>query len=107
MATEKRLIDVNAVICEMQNCLDNNPDAKGSVTYHVWEGIIEILKREPTVDAVHDKRVHGEWADVIHAVVDTTGYCTRCGKKAVWRTRDKPYNICPYCGADMRGDGNG
>lgn len=47
--------------------------------------------------------VHGEWVNVVHALVDTTGYCTKCGKQAVWRTKtNKPYIICPNCGAKMQ-----
>lgn len=58
-----------------------------------------------TVDA--REVVDAYWVNVIHAVVDTTGYCTNCNKKAVWRTRDKTYDICPHCGATMKGIMNG
>ena len=44
----------------------------------------------------------GRWLNVVSAIVDTTGNCSECRKEAVWRTRNKPYTICPNCGADMR-----
>ena len=43
--------------------------------------------------------VHGRWKNITIAVVDTTGYCGVCGEQAVWRSRNKPYAICPNCGA--------
>ena len=49
--------------------------------------------------------VHGRWENMTIAIVDTTGYCGVCRKQAVWRSRNKPYAICPYCGARMEGDG--
>lgn len=53
MANEKRLIDVNRVINEMQKCLDESlPDAHDSIAYFAFESIITALKQEPTVDAV-------------------------------------------------------
>ena len=52
MATEKRLIDVNRVINEMQKCIDESPHERGSVAHFVFGTIIESLKKEPTVDAV-------------------------------------------------------
>lgn len=47
---------------------------------------------------------HGRWANIIAGVIDSTGNCTNCGEEAVWRTRKKPYTICPNCGAKMDGD---
>ena len=47
-----RLIDVNKVIDSMQKCLDESPDKRHSVAYFAFESIIELLKQEPTVDAV-------------------------------------------------------
>ena len=52
MANKKRLIDADKVINAMQKCLDEEPDKKGSVAYFAFESIIELLKQEPTVDAV-------------------------------------------------------
>lgn len=46
---------------------------------------------------------HGRWVNIIAGVIDSTGNCTNCGEEAVWRTRNKPYTICPNCGAKMDG----
>ena len=48
--------------------------------------------------------VHGRWLHVHVAVVDTTGDCSACNTEAVWRTRRKPYSLCPNCGARMDGE---
>lgn len=63
---EKRLIDANNVISQMQACLDDRPDLKGSVAYFAFEEIIGALKKEPTVDAVEvaDMREFAE--DVVY-----------------------------------------
>lgn len=47
---------------------------------------------------------HGRWVNMLIAKIDTTGDCTNCGQEAVWRTRNKPYAVCPNCGAKMDGD---
>ena len=64
------------------------------------ETVAEHLYDIPAAD-VRPVR-HGRWLCVVKAVVDTTGICSNCCEKAVWRTRKKPYAICPNCGADMR-----
>ncbi len=46
--------------------------------------------------------VHGRWEILLIAAVDTIGKCTNCKGEAVWRTRKKPYVICPNCGAHMK-----
>ena len=47
--------------------------------------------------------LQAKWKNVVAGRVDTTGECTNCGKQAVWRTRRSPYEICPGCGAVMKG----
>ena len=97
MATEKRLIDVNKVIDEMQKCIDESAYARDSIASYTFGAIIECLKREPTVDAV--EVVHGRWR-----IIDFKGNveCSECGY-----TMDLEYKFCPNCGAKMDGDGNG
>ena len=53
----------------------------------------------PAADVVEVK--HGRWVNIVHAIVDTTGYCDKCNSQSVWRTRDMAYEICPRCGARM------
>ena len=64
-----------------------------------------IIHAENVINAIPaaDVRpvVRGRWLNVVSAIVDTTGNCSECRKEAVWRTRNKPYTICPNCGAMM------
>lgn len=65
---------------------------------------IKALKTE----AVEVK--HGEWIMVIDENDCECIECPLCGEQFYDGdndTFDKPYNYCPNCGADMRGDGNG
>ena len=98
MATEKRLIDANA--------LKKKADMRGHcirpmVTgYHLCVSVRDI-DNAPTVDAV--EVVHGRWKksyDAFHDLVNTV--CSCCG-----HTGAKHFNYCPNCGAKMDGDGNG
>ena len=60
------------------------------------------------VEAVEVK--HGEWIMVIDENDCECIECPLCGEQFYDGdndTFDKPYNYCPNCGADMRGDGNG
>ena len=59
----------------------------------------DVLKRRE-VEPVR----HGRWENILIAKIDTTGDCTNCGQEAVWRTRNKPYAVCPNCGAKMDGE---
>lgn len=67
MATEKRLIDVNKVIDQMQKCIDESPYARDSIASYTFGAIIEALKKEPTVDAVEVVRCE----DCKYRVLDT------------------------------------
>ena len=67
--------------------------------------LISIVNTIPAAEVA--PVVHGRWLHVHVAVVDTTGDCSACNTEAVWRTRRKPYSLCPNCGARMDGDGNG
>ena len=67
----------------------------------LWDEIEDPL-RIPTADV---EEVHrAAWSVVAKGSVDTVGYCSRCGKKAVWRTKQGPYKLCPNCGAKMDGE---
>ena len=98
MATEKRLIDANALA---ENWFKTNDTGTK---------VVELLEIEkaPTVDAV--EVVHGRWE------VDEFGhYCTACREYGPEIEGDAeivdllkygtPY--CPNCGAKMDGDVNG
>lgn len=62
---------------------------------------IDDVLNIPAADVVEVK--HGEWVNMVRAVIDTVGDCSECGKEAVWRTLNKPYALCPHCGAKMDG----
>ena len=64
-------------------------------------GARKLIEEAPT--AYVAPVVHGRWLHVHVAVVDTTGDCSACNTEAVWRTRRKPYSLCPNCGARMKG----
>ena len=65
------------------------------------ENVITVseIEKAPTLEVEPVK--HGRWENITVAVVDTTGYCSVCGEQAVWRSRTKPYAVCPNCGAKM------
>ena len=87
MATEKRLIDANAIDYENIMCSQDQ--------LH-W--LYAIIEKQPTVDAV--EVVHGRWGEyeVFKGAASLNGYpCSACGKRVSAKT-----NYCPNCGADMR-----
>ena len=83
MATEKRLIDANALIAEYDRV-------------HIGEAgkARKLMVDAPTVDAV--EVVHGRWAFIGEACV-----CSVCHKATI-----QDFYFCPECGAKMDGDGN-
>jgi hypothetical protein len=96
MATEKRLIDAEALcfrfveLCRLIDCVDD-------CVFHV-DTIIDEIEEAPTVDVV--EVVHGRWL-----TDSATGisFCSECNCDAV----EADTNYCPECGAKMDGDGNG
>ena len=98
MANEKRLIEIPS------DGIVRIPIMRGADT--IGEKRID-LSYIPTVDAVEVK--HGEWIMVIDENDCECIECPLCGGlfyDGDNDTFDKPYNYCPNCGADMRGDGN-
>jgi hypothetical protein len=80
-----RLIDANKLKNDMQKCLDENSDKKGSVAYITFELFIESIKKEPTVDAAEVVRCKDCLANGCCSVqidLDTgeEGYCSK-GRK--------------------------
>ena len=65
-----------------------------------WNGLIRLLDKAPTVDAV--PVVHGRWNNMDG--YKTRKVCSECG----WDVPEygKFYSYCPNCGAKMDG-GNG
>ena len=63
------------------------------------EDALCVVDTIPAADVTPVK--HGQWVNMTKAIVDTVGSCTNCGEEAVWRSRNKPYPLCPNCGAKM------
>ena len=108
MASEKRLIDANALKRQFVDYVRTPPHFH----YGDWQNmcingreIDEVIENAPTVDAV--EVVHGKWAKQVED--DCYWYeCSECAG-VVPRTRwghDWYSDYCPNCGAKMDGDGN-
>lgn len=109
MASEKRLIDANALYTKLGKMAREPYYQHDGDDYYV--GIADASMEvhcAPTVDAV--EVVHGEWSTIED---DYTGMvalqCSECNQE--WWFEDEPpmkiYHYCPNCGAKMDGDGNG
>ena len=103
-----RLIDADALAKAFREASETD-DSKNNRTW--WsEALIsaaEEVDDAPTVDAVERKR--GKW---MLSSDDAEGVCTVCQYKIYGRPYQGhylivPYNYCPNCGADMRGENNG
>ena len=95
MAKEKRLIDADALRCEIDGCSFESGYDAGKVLIMIAEA--------PTVDAV--EVVHGRWVDNMVR----NWHCSVCGKKVPRQVYfdgycyDDKLNYCPNCGAKMDG----
>ena len=110
MATEKRLIDANALSRDSFHIREYGYDGERCVVD--WDDI----ESAPTVDAV--EVVHGRWVDEFNGKYANPKYiCSNCTLKALkkekrdvlgnWHTEQALTDYCPNCGAKMDGDGNG
>lgn len=103
MATEKRLIDANAIdYPEYFYTRERHPDEfvegfhQGKI-----DAINDIKALAPTVDAV--EVVHGWWIEF-----NTFMTCSECDTDWYYGDNDcDRFDYCPQCGAKMDGDGNG
>ena len=100
MATEKRLIDANALIATLEKIADEDEN-----TYFHLDEITQEIFDTPTVDAV--EVVHGRWEKQ-----QGLYSCSECGKTCPYDVQADTImywtcNYCPNCGAKMDGDGNG
>ena len=92
---EMRLIDANKLIeCEFKNPIS-------------YAALCNLVKRQPTVNAVPIK--HGRWIDdglYSDNFPHHAWHCSECEESVI--EIDEPwFKFCPYCGADMRKDGDG
>ena len=105
MATEKRLIDANALYELINEIYDLN---YGETLIDPYR-FAELVEDADTVDAV--EVVHGEWEiteDDYLSLVEMK--CSVCGESYGFEwfedIQPKSYHYCPNCGAKMDGDGN-
>ena len=101
MASEKRLIDANWILGEIEHdlgCYDIGKLAEDDVLYVDLRDIVKMVCAAPTVDAV--EVVHGRWHTVARNGLDFIE-CSEChyGKPTAYRFR-----YCPNCGAKMDGE---
>ena len=104
MANEKRLIDANALMDDVEM------DGALYACLGAVEDVRFLVDSQPTVDAV--EVVHGYWVATPIRKLNSKGkvvkycdyyHCSECGTD---RPIVPPYNYCPNCGAKMDGDGN-
>ena len=107
MATEKRLIDANALIesgydVTLDEVFPDWHDLPNSVQEAVCKHgqyLKKLINEQPTVDAT--PVLHGRW------IVENKE-SIRCSECCFNRATIKmPMDYCPNCGAKMDGDGNG
>ena len=114
-----RLIDANALICQLYNTASTTQDPYDDIKKFYHEsgfnsGLVAastIVAKAPTVDAV--EVVHGRWIqDVVEGFSPFTDSpiwidVMQCSVCKEYFDASHPKNYCPNCGAKMDGDGNG
>ena len=120
MATEKRLIDANALIesgydvtlDEVFPDWHELPESVQEAVCKHGQYLKKLIQQQPTVDAV--EVVHGEWSIIEDDYDDATILeCSVCEVSFRFYEYDgllpqaQTYHYCPNCGAKMDGDGNG
>lgn len=68
--------------------------------YNAIRECMKAVKDAPTVEA--KPVVYGEWLQEGNAVYHWRQNCSICGNPVY--DKIKPYNFCPNCGCDMRGE---
>ena len=67
-----------------------------------WEGINDREGELKAKDVPPVKR--GHWIECYTDSHHYSGICSVCGKASIRNLNDKPYEYCPRCRADMRGE---
>ena len=102
MATEKRLIEVNALIAYFEEQCDiaaKDTEIESTYVLAALKCCIDLFQNFPTVDAV--EVVHGQWIVKHNPITDPKGYfirivCSQCDLHTGQKS-----NYCPQCGAKM------
>ena len=99
MADEKRLIDANSLVKDLELLAKYE---EGSLQSTIL-GVTHTIKARPTIDAVEVR--HGYWIPAMH-IGDCCYRCSECQFLRDAYLLDIG-NYCPNCGARMEGDVNG
>jgi hypothetical protein len=110
MATEKRLIDANALFEEIEKVyVDHYEKSAYKFIHDFFNAMRRRIRRAKTVDAV--EVVHSRFVRIADFGdgEGCFGYCEKCGtvhhaQSPVALKAD--YRWCRWCGARMDGDGN-
>lgn len=100
------LISRSALIEDLKECLDEE-NIQHTLEYF---GVYDIIRSQPTVEA--KPVVHGEWKRVGSGSLYDRYECTNCHRPPKWDCLGDNHwriaftDICPHCGADMRGKKN-
>ena len=132
MKTEKRLIDADALLNEIERIYsDHYKDSCYQFIHDFFRAIFRRIRRCPTVDAV--EVVHGRWVLTVHEEQcnfrwNVTAECSECqyskgeiyaghfsgfpkdlveSMLPMYTKKVKLDNYCPNCGAKMDGDMSG
>ena len=92
MANEKRLIDANAEIRKMRDALAKNKRNRRHLVYWVFDAVISVLEKAPTVDAVEVVRCK-DCIGKAHWYKNNYG-CTICGVSGLFVVEDRDF--CSY-----------
>lgn len=102
-AEHGRLIDADALIYEIKECLWDWDSVDGITATTVLKQTITDIGNMPTIEP---ERNRGKWH--ITDAYPHNVYCSECNTRfaqthwAVWEDGSLPRNFCPNCGADMR-----
>lgn len=109
MATEKQLIDANALYDEMERIYHEHYfDSSYKFIHDIFSAFLRRIRTAKRVDAV--EVVHGRW---LYDIGSEKYFCSACDEYALSFKKDSLYgdelyevcltDYCPNCGADMRG----
>ena len=109
MATEIRLIDVDALIAyfkEQCEIASKDGEIESLYTLAALKCCIDCFEHFPTVDAV--EVVHAEWVRLDAHKGMEQFKCSVCRSECYVPTcmNEPMYDYCPNCGAKMDDDGN-
>ena len=118
MVTEKRLIDADALMAQLEDRKAFLVKEWGYRDHYArgFDEAVDTVDNAPTVDAV--EVVHGRWEDEYGGAFANPRYrCSVCKEKATyrheqdclvgWHEVQALTDYCSHCGAKMDGDGNG